>query len=78
MIYGRITRQTNIGSEQVFADDVVEVDEVTFAQLKRANAIVKCDAPEGAETEPKKPAPKFKKHKTKAAEEAAPAAAPQS
>jgi hypothetical protein len=64
-MFGRITRDTNIGSEQVFAGDVVEVDEATFSQLKRARAIEKCDPPAGAEEPPKKPAPKFKKHSVK-------------
>jgi hypothetical protein len=62
MIFGRITRNTNIGSEQVVAGEIVEVDDATFGQLKRAQAIVKCDPPEGAEAEVKKPAQKFKRH----------------
>jgi hypothetical protein len=58
-MFGRITRNTNIGRDQVVIGDVVEVDDSTFGQLKRANAIEKCDPPEG--TEPKKQEPKFKK-----------------
>jgi hypothetical protein len=64
MIFGRITRDTNIGPEPVSAGEVVEVDEPTFAALRRAQAIVKCDPPAGAE-EVKKPAPKFKRVKPK-------------
>lgn len=67
---GRITRDTNIGPDQVKKGEVLEVDKATFAQLFRNNAIQKCDAPP-AETggeqilEVKQAAPKFRRVSTK-------------
>lgn len=61
-MFGKITHDTAIAGEPVFAGEVVEVDEQTYRQLFRARRIEKCDAPAGAEPElVKKPQPKFKK-----------------
>ena len=71
MIVGRITRDTNIGPDQVKTGELVEVDETTFAQLFRSNAIVKADRPPGEDTTKKPERPKFRRVQPETAKAAA-------